>query len=128
MARVLDEIPAWAFRRGPGRPELYRYDDWLDGRVHELTSGEDFTVNIRTMRAYIKAAAKRRGCEVVCEHDGEILIVWKRQRRVTTHDEALDEALAEIKANGDRLFPDHRAAVIDLDILDPVVAVRRHGL
>jgi len=137
MARVLDEIPAWVFRRGPGRREQYPYDDWLDGQVHELVSGEDFTVNVRTMRSQVKRAAARRGCEVVCEHDGEVLIVWKRQHgpvpvgKVTTHDEALDEALAEIDANGGRLFPDATSearAIIDLDVLDPEVAVRRHAL
>lgn len=146
MARVLDEIPAWAFRRGPGRRELYPYDEWLDGQVHELTSGEDFMVNIRTMRSYIKAAAKRRGCEVVCEHDGEILIVWKRQHgsvpvgKVTTHDEALDEALAEITDYNYRGLSEDEAQEtldraralrrpsIDLDVLDPEVAVRRHAL
>ena len=51
--------------------------------------------------------------------------------KVTTHDEALDEALAEIDANGGRLFPDATSearAIIDLDVLDPEVAVRRHAL
>ncbi len=137
MAEVLDEIPAWVFRRGPGRRESYPYDEWLDGRVWELHAGVDFTVNIRTMRSQVKKAAARRGCEVVCEHDGETLIVWKRQHgsvpvgRVTSHNEALDEALAEIDANGGRLFPDATAearAIIDLDVLDPEVAVRRHAL
>ena len=137
MARVLDEIPAWVFRRGPGRREQYPYDDWLDGQVHELVSGEDFTVNVRTMRSQVKRAAARRGCEVVCEHDGEVLIVWKRQHgpvpvgKVTTHDEALDEALAEIDANGGRLFPaapSAARAIIARDVLDPEGAVRRHAL
>jgi hypothetical protein len=130
MASTIDEIPAWVFRRGPGRREAYPYDDWFDGRVWRLVSGEDFTVNIRTMRFYIKKAAERRGLQVVVEHDGEVVIVWKRQHGVVPVEGA--DRLDEDHARAD--WEDHQRAiheprgmsykVIDLDECDPELVVK----
>ena len=99
MSRVLEEMPGWAEGTRQGRREAYPYDKWFDGKVHELTSPEDFVQNIRTMAANIKRAAERRRIRVKVAHNGEVII---------------------IKAD-----PLHRARrrQIDLDILDPEVAV-----
>jgi len=139
MAEVIDEIPAWVFRRGPGRREAYPYDDWFDGRVWRLVSGEDFTVNIRTMRFYIKKAAERRGLQVIVEHDGEVVIVWKRQHGVVpvegaagpeTDYRGLSEDEVQEMLDRDHARADmedyNRARYIDLDEHDPVLVVKSH--
>ena len=99
MSRVLEEMPGWADGDRQGRRESYPYDKWFDGKVHELTSPEDFVQNIRTMTANIKRAAERRRIRVKVAHNGEIII---------------------IKAEP---LPRVRRREIDLDILDPEVAV-----
>mgnify|MGYP001159921160 CR=1 FL=1 len=102
MSRVLEEMPGWAEGTRQGRREAYPYDKWFDGKVHELTSPEDFVQNIRTMAANIKRAAERRRIRVKVAHNGEIII---------------------IKAD-----PLHRARrFVDLDIADPEVAVVTEG-
>ena len=139
MASTIDEIPAWVFRRGPGRREAYPYDDWFDGRVWRLVSGEDFTVNIRTMRFYIKKAAERRGLQVIVEHDGEVVIVWKRQHGVVpvegaagpeTDYRGLSEDEVQEMLDRDHARADmedyNRARYIDLDEHDPVLVVKSH--
>ena len=100
MSRVLDEMPGWAEGARQGRREAYPYDEWFDGKVHELTSPEDFVQNIRTMAANIKRAAERRRIRVKVAHNGEVIIV---KARVGLARESRRE--------------------IDLDILDPEVAV-----
>ena len=100
MSRVLEEMPGWAEGTRQGRREAYPYDKWFDGKVHELTSPEDFVQNIRTMTANIKRAAERRRIRVKVAHNGEVIIV---KARVGLARESRRE--------------------IDLDILDPEVAV-----
>jgi hypothetical protein len=99
MSQVLEEMPGWAEGSRQGRREAYPYDKWFDGKPHELTSPEDFVQNIRTMAANIKRAAERRRIKVSVVHNGTVIIV--------------------------RAEPLHRARrrQIDLDILDPEVAV-----
>lgn len=147
MARVIAEPPAWVSRRGPGRREIYPYDDWFDGQVYELTSPDDFTVNIRTMRLYIKRAAERRGLKVVVEHDGEVIVVYKGDessasddghmlpRRLVTEpagpetdyrglsEDEVQVMLDQGHAKAD--MEDHRRTFIDLDECDPILVVKR---
>ena len=62
--------------------------------------------------------------------------VWKvvpfdDEPRLVGNGGIVAEVLAMIDANGGRLFPDATSearAIIDLDVLDPEVAVRRHAL
>ena len=98
MSRVLEEMPGWAEGDRQGRREAYPYDEWFDGKVHELTSPEDFVQNIRTMTANIKRAAERRRIKAKVVHNGTVIIV--------------------------KIEPLHRARrFVDLDIADPEVAV-----
>lgn len=58
MANTLDQFPPphWG-----GKPAIYPWDDWLDGRVHELEHGTDFTTSRQTFRHTASMAARRRG-------------------------------------------------------------------
>lgn len=53
MARVVDKLPPSRKSTGPNYP----WDEWLDGRVWELTVGEDFTGRIDSMRSAASNAA-----------------------------------------------------------------------
>jgi hypothetical protein len=55
MAKKLESFP-----RGP----LYDWDQWLDGSPWLLTRGEDFEIDIPSMRAAASRAAKARGLRV----------------------------------------------------------------
>ncbi len=59
MSNILEELP------GRSRASSnYNWDLWLDGRVHELVTGEDFTVAVGSMRAMAFTNAKRIGVPV----------------------------------------------------------------
>jgi len=58
MSEVLKEWPAVAVRT------KYDWDSWLDGRVHKLVSGVDFTCKVDVMRINIYRAARVRNLKV----------------------------------------------------------------
>jgi hypothetical protein len=43
------------------RSSKYDWDNWLDGDIWVLTQGEDFEVELSTMRSTILGAAYRKG-------------------------------------------------------------------
>jgi len=55
MSNILETLP------GRSQSSTYDWDLWLDGRVHELVSGEDFTVATGSMRAMAFSRAKKIG-------------------------------------------------------------------
>jgi hypothetical protein len=57
MPRVLDRFPDSPMAK-------YPWDEWLDGRVWELTPGEDFAAKPSTFRANAQLQAKKRGGSV----------------------------------------------------------------
>lgn len=59
MSNILETLPT------PSRGDrIYNWSLWLDGRVHELVEGEDFTVKPESMRAMAFTQAKRLGVPV----------------------------------------------------------------
>ena len=58
MSNILETLP------GRSRSSSYDWDLWLDGRVHELVSGEDFTVPLTSIRSMAFTQAKRIGVPV----------------------------------------------------------------
>ncbi len=46
--------------------QKYPLDEWLDGGVHVLVPGQDFTTPIKSMRQTLRGAAKRRGMTISC--------------------------------------------------------------
>ena len=59
MSNILEELPGRSRTRSN-----YNWDLWLDGRVHELVTGEDFTVAVGSMRAMAFSRAKKIGVPV----------------------------------------------------------------
>jgi len=59
MARVVDALPR--SRAGGGAGPIYPWDEWLDGRVWELTAGEDFTIRIDSMRSSASSFSRKIG-------------------------------------------------------------------
>ena len=66
MSNILETLP------GRGRASNYNWDLWLDGRVHELIDGEDFTVELTSIRAMAFARAKKLGVPIAtrCTENG----------------------------------------------------------
>tara|TARA_R100001143_G_C3295869_1_gene103331 strand:+ start:401 stop:643 length:243 start_codon:yes stop_codon:yes gene_type:complete len=58
MSNILEALP------GGYRASNYDWKLWLDGRVHELIDGEDFTVPLNSIRAMAFTQAKRIGVPV----------------------------------------------------------------
>ena len=78
MARTLERFPE------PSNAK-YPWEEWLDGRVWELTPGEDFTAKVTTLRSNAQLQAKRRGGRVHVRHldqglDAERLVLQFRAR------------------------------------------------
>jgi hypothetical protein len=59
-------VKAHDFRR-PGRPRLYQWDQWLDGRTWRLTAGEDYSVSTTKMQMTAYQQARRMGLRVRTE-------------------------------------------------------------
>lgn len=75
MAKVLKEYE----RTPPGRPAIYPWDDWLDGRIWMIKQGEDFDSDINAMSEHIRRTAQRRGIVIsVYMHDEETLVIKPR--------------------------------------------------
>jgi hypothetical protein len=58
MSNILEVLP------GRSRASNYNWKLWLDGRVHELVDGEDFTVAVNSIRAMAFTQAKRIGVPI----------------------------------------------------------------
>ncbi len=58
MSNILEVLP------GRSRASNYNWELWLDGRVHELIDGEDFTVAVDSIRAMAFTQAKRVGVPI----------------------------------------------------------------
>ena len=58
MSNILETLP------GRDRASNYNWDLWLDGRVHELVDGEDFTVELASIRVMAFARAKKLGVPI----------------------------------------------------------------
>jgi hypothetical protein len=77
MAKTVKEMPA--IKRG--RPELYPYKQWFNGKKWELKPGTDFTVDAASMKAALYAAQTRMGYLVTIrtvrdEKTGEISALY----------------------------------------------------
>ena len=57
------QLPTFEFP-SKGRPYKYDWATWSDGSTWELTKGEDFTVNIATMRTNARAFALKNNLKV----------------------------------------------------------------
>ena len=51
------------------------WDQWLDGRIWELTHGEDFTSKPMTFKLAARRTARLRGGELRANLDGNKLII-----------------------------------------------------
>lgn len=58
MSNILEKLPERE------RASNYDWALWLDGRVHELIPGEDFTVQLNSMRAMAFSRSKKIGVPV----------------------------------------------------------------
>ena len=58
MSNILEVLP------GRSRASNYNWKLWLDGRVHELVDGEDFTVAVNSIRAMAFTQEKRIGVPI----------------------------------------------------------------
>jgi hypothetical protein len=58
VARIIEQFPEAQAQ------SMYPWDEWFDGSVWELTSGEDFKGQPVTFRASAVAQASRRGGKV----------------------------------------------------------------
>jgi hypothetical protein len=55
---------SYTINEWPGRPpkhESYPWDKWMDGQIHILVEGEDYTVSESSMRSAIHNHARRAG-------------------------------------------------------------------
>lgn len=74
MSRVIDAFP---FERQPGRKwEPRDYEQWFDGRVHELSAGEDFTGTARNFARQIRRAADVRDYALELASSDVLRKVW----------------------------------------------------
>jgi len=58
MPEILDSMPE---RRG--RPQIYPWDEWSDGRVWKLHQGSDFYSEAKSFRVLTHRTAKLYGCK-----------------------------------------------------------------
>ena len=73
MAEVVDHLPA-AKSRG-GRPSIYPWGQWFDGRVWRLEEGIDFNGAASQFRRGLGARATRSGGKVATRSDGKFLYI-----------------------------------------------------
>lgn len=69
MARVVKTLPS------KGGNKKYPWPEWLDGRVWELTAGEDFQVDIQLMRTQANVTAARLGKRAKTRVVGDTLYI-----------------------------------------------------
>lgn len=75
MARELNEFPQTRGRKAGS--SLYPLNDWLSGKIYELTFGEDYHCKPENLRATLSKAAKTRGGKVrtALINDGKSLVI-----------------------------------------------------
>lgn len=77
MARTLEEFPA------PTGQQRYPWDQWLDGRVWELTQGTDFAAKPSTFRTNAQLQASKRGgtakTRSLKQGDAEVVVLQFRR-------------------------------------------------
>jgi hypothetical protein len=72
VSEVLEEFTF----RGPGRGDTrYPWDLWLDGRIHKLNRGEDFTITNAGFRGCVHKACSARGGSAKTQWDGDSLVI-----------------------------------------------------
>lgn len=52
-----------------------KYDRYLDGRIHVLRKGREFTGDVHGLRETLHKLAKRRGCRVQTKRTDKGLVV-----------------------------------------------------
>ena len=72
MAEILDVFP---YRKIGGRPSLYPWKDWFDGRIWKLTPGVDFSSSLKSFRVMVYERAARRGLRVRCHTQDGLLCI-----------------------------------------------------
>ena len=74
MAKVLDSFPVVKKKES-------RWAQFMDGKVWQLTQGEDFESAIVTADAAIRQAAVSRGLKVsICKIDSKTIVVQARKK------------------------------------------------
>lgn len=79
MAHKVQSLPS------RGRKDSYPFDEWFDGDIWELVSGEDFDISVEGMRSSLHNAGKRKDIKIttrvrddliyvqaILEEDGEV--------------------------------------------------------
>lgn len=69
MAKTLDKFPK------TNRPAKYPWKEWFDGRVWQLTKGEDFNTSVVNFRSQAYIAATKHGLKVRVHANGDDAIV-----------------------------------------------------
>lgn len=69
MAKVVESLPF------TGKTSRYPWKEWFDGRVWQLTQGEDFSVSVESFRSTICASANRMHIKVVTRRKGKDLYI-----------------------------------------------------
>lgn len=62
MAKILEEMPKKA--GGIGRQAIYPYDEWLDGQIRQLESGNDYNAKPQSVIASLRQTAENRGLKL----------------------------------------------------------------
>jgi hypothetical protein len=73
MARTLNSFPALQSE------QRYPWDEWLSGSIVQLTRGEDFASNPKTIVANARNQAKRRGGTVRTRMLGDSVVIQFRR-------------------------------------------------
>jgi len=68
MSRILDEMPARKTTRA-----RYPWDEWTDGRVWEITRGQDFTVSAINMSRMLYTRARMYSGRFAVTLDGDVI-------------------------------------------------------
>ena len=88
-----------------GRPALYPWDEWGDGRRWMLTEGEDFQVDRKSFRAAAYQAARFRGkvCKSRLHGDTDIELQFIDPRPPRRADNEQYVRAYDVKAQGSTL-------------------------
>lgn len=66
-----------------GRPALYPWDKWFDGKIRRLTRGVDFSVSASSLQRAAWAAARVRGLVLLsCVEDENTIVIQNGGKRV----------------------------------------------
>jgi len=76
---MAEKLDTYDFKMG-GKTK-YNWDQYFDGGIWKLSSGEDFPVAAKSFRQTVYAAARRRGIKVHVGMpfgiDGEVVVIQK---------------------------------------------------